>query len=189
MIFIGSKEERLVKQLRNENNGAMQEFYSLYADYLTGVCSRYIVNDEDIKDVLQDSLVSIFSNIRSFDYRGAGSLQAWAAKIVVNQSLKFLKEKKRNEFASLDWDIVDEAEQDDPPISDVPPEVIHRMVCELPTGYRTVFNLYVFENKSHKEIADLLGIKKDTSCSQFSRAKNLLIKKITDYYKLKQNSR
>jgi RNA polymerase sigma-70 factor (ECF subfamily) len=63
------------------------------------------------------------------------------------------------------------------------------MIRELPVGYRTVFCLYVFEDKSHQEIADLLGIKKDTSCSQFSRAKNLLAKKITAYNNSKQHSR
>lgn len=189
MIFIGNKEELLVKQLRSGSSSAMREFYSLYADCLAGVCSRYIVDEEDLKDVFQDSLISIFTSIHGFNYRGTGSLQAWATKIVVNQSLKFLKEKKRTELTSLEWEVVAEIEEEDPPISNVPPEIIHRLVCELPTGYRTVFNLYVFENKSHQEIADLLGIKKDTSCSQFSRAKNLLTKKLTDYYKSQQHSR
>ena len=82
--------------------------------------------------------------------------------------------------------MTDEPEDEDPPVSNVPPDVLHRMICELPTGYRTVFNLYVFEDKSHKEIAELLGIKKDTSASQLSRAKNLLAKKIREYINLNQ---
>ena len=63
------------------------------------------------------------------------------------------------------------------------------MVRDLPIGYRTVFNLYVFEDKSHQEIAHLLGIKKDSSCSQLSRAKSLLAKKITAYLNSKQHPR
>jgi RNA polymerase sigma-70 factor (ECF subfamily) len=77
--------------------------------------------------------------------------------------------------------VPDVPEEDDPPISDVPPDVIHSMVSQLPTGYRMVFNLYVFENKSHREIASLLGIKEKSSASQLSRAKNLLAKMIRQY--------
>ena len=81
----------------------------------------------------------------------------------------------------LDREVPDVPEEDDPPISDVPPDVIHSMVSQLPTGYRMVFNLYVFENKSHREIASLLGIKEKSSASQLSRAKNLLAKMIRQY--------
>jgi len=186
-FFIGNKEERLAKRLQGGENDALRDFYALYADYLTGVCARYITDDEDLKDVFQDSLVQIISHIKDFRYRGAGSLQAWATRIVVNQSLKFLKERKQHDLERLNWDVADEEEEEDPPVRDIPPEVLQRMIRELPTGYRTVFNLYVFENKSHQEIAQLLGIQKDTSCSQFSRAKNLLAKKITAYNPTKQH--
>jgi RNA polymerase sigma-70 factor (ECF subfamily) len=81
----------------------------------------------------------------------------------------------------LDCEVPDIPEDDDPPISDVPPDVIHSMVSQLPTGYRMVFNLYVFENKSHREIASLLGIKEKSSASQLCRAKNLLAKMIRQY--------
>lgn len=177
----------MAKRLRSGKPGALQEFYSLYADYLTGVCSRYIADRDDLKDVIQDSLVSIVRNIGSFEYRGAGSLQAWATRIIINQSLKFLKSNKRHEFARLDRDLPDEAEEDDPPLADIPPEVIHQMVSELPTGYRTVFNLFVFEDKSHREIAGLLGIKPDTSASQLHKAKNLLARRIREYKQQKED--
>lgn len=188
-FFIGNKEERLARQLRDGDRGALKDFYTLYADYLTAVCARYITDDEDLKDVLQDSLVNIITHIQNFNYQGAGSLQAWASRIVVNESLKHLKKKHQGELTRLDCDIPDEAEGDDPFVRDIPPKVFQQMIRELPVGYRTVFCLYVFEDKSHQEIADLLGIKKDTSCSQFSRAKNLLAKKITAYNNSKQHSR
>ena len=94
-----------------------------------------------------------------------------------------------HDFERLDRDVTDEQEEEDPTILDIPPEVFQQMIQELPIGYRTVFNLYVFENKSHQEIAELLGIKKDTSCSQFSRAKNLLAKKIKEFNNSKNRSR
>jgi RNA polymerase sigma-70 factor (ECF subfamily) len=75
----------------------------------------------------------------------------------------------------------EESEEDDPPIAEIPPDVILEMLSRLPTGYRTVLNLYVFEGKSHQEIAVLLGIRKDSSASQLHRARNLLVKMIKEY--------
>ena len=181
MSNTGNIEESIAKRLRNGDNGAMREFYSLYAGYLTGVCSRYVTDDDDMKDVFQESLIHIITHIADFSYRGNGSLKAWATKIVVNESLRFLRDTKRHELMLLDREVPDVPEDDDPPINDVPPDVIHRMVSQLPTGYRMVFNLYVFENKSHREIAALLGIKEKSSASQLSRAKNLLAKMIRQY--------
>lgn len=188
-FFIGNKEERLAKRLQGGEKDALKDFYSLYAEYLTAVCARYVTDEEDLKDVFQDALVQILSHISEFNYRGAGSLQAWVSRIAVNQSLKYLRERHQNELARLSWDVPDEEENDDPPINDIPPEVLQEMIRQLPTGYRTVFNLYVFENKSHQEIAQILGISTNTSCSQFSRAKNLLVKKITAYNNSKQQPR
>ena len=185
----GNEEERLAGRLRNGDGDAMREFYSLYGGHLAKVCTRYIADSEDVKDVFQDSLIRIFSRAKDFTYRGPGSLLAWATKLAVNESLKFLQARKRHELILLTHDVPDEPEEEDPSVSDLPPEVFHRIVRELPTGYRTVFNLYVFEEKSHQEIADLLGIKKDTSSSQFSRAKKLIAKKIREYYNSKRDPR
>ena len=78
----------MVKRLRNGENGAMREFYSLYADLLATLCSRYIPDEDDMKDVFQESLIRIFTHIADFSYQGAGSLRAWASRIVINESLK-----------------------------------------------------------------------------------------------------
>ena len=179
MVFIGNEEKRLVKRLQDGDKSAAREFYSHYATYLAGVCSRYIADEEDLKDVFQNSLVHIFSHIPDFEYRGAGSLKAWATKVVVNESLKFLRTKARHELLQLKDDVADE--DGDPPISDIPPDAIHQMLGRLPTGYRTVLNLYVFEGKSHREIASLLGIKEDSSASQLHRARMLLARMIKEY--------
>ena len=69
----------------------METFYTLYAERLAGVCSRYIVDQEDLKDVFQDALLSIITHIGEFEYRGDGSLLAWAKRIVVNEALRFLR--------------------------------------------------------------------------------------------------
>ena len=182
-------EQRLVKRLRNGENGAMEEFYSQYAPYLKAVCSRYITDKEDAKDVFQNALVRILTHTKEYQYQGQGSLRAWATRIVVHEALRFLNNKKRHELTTWDDDMMNGVEEDDPPIEDIPPEVIQQMVRRLPTGYRTVFNLYVFEDKSHQEIASLLGISVGTSSSQLCRAKNLLADMIREYKDKNQSPR
>ena len=182
MLFIGnSDEQRLVEQLRNGDNGAMEAFYSQYAPYLKGVCLRYVPDKEAAKDVFQNALVRMITHTAEFRYRGQGSLQGWATRIVVNEALRYLRDNKRHELTAWDGDITELPEEDDPPIRDIPPEVIHQMVRQLPTGYRTVFNLYVIEEKSHEEIASLLGISTGTSTSQLHRARRLLAGMIEQY--------
>ena len=178
--FIGNEEQRLVKRLQEGDKTAAREFYTRYGGSLAGVCVRYISDEEDVKDVIQNALVHIFSHITDFKYRGKGSLEAWVVRIAVNESLKFLRTKDQQELLQPDYDIVDESD-DDLSISDIPPDIIRQMLNRLPTGYRTVLNLYVFEGKSHKEIATLLGIKKDSSASQFHKAKKMLAQMIRKY--------
>ena len=178
--FIGNEEQRLVKRLQEGDKTAAREFYTRYGGSLAGVCVRYIADEEDVKDVIQNALVHIFSHITDFKYRGNGSLEAWVVRIAVNESLKFLRTKVQYELLQPDYDIIDDSE-DDPSVRDIPPDILREMLNRLPTGYRTVLNLYVFEGKSHQEIARLLGIKKDSSASQLLRAKSLLAQMIRKY--------
>ena len=100
-------------------------------------------------------------------------------RIVANESINHLKRQDRLTF--LDEANVETPEEEPPDINVVPLEEINRMIAALPTGYRVVFNQYVFEHKSHKEIAHMLGIKEDSSASQLLRAKRLLAKMINQY--------
>ena len=142
---------------------------------LAGVCVRYIADEEDVKDVIQNALVHIFSHITDFKYRGSGSLEAWVVRIAVNESLKFLRTKIQYELLQPDYDVIDDS-YDDLSVCDIPSDILRKM-----PGYRTVLNLYVFEGKSHQEIARLLGIKKDSSASQLLRAKSMLAQMIRKY--------
>ncbi len=180
-IGTGDRERRLVKRMRSGDAGALQDFYALYSGSMSSVCGRYITDRDDMKDVLQECLIRIAEKIADFEYRGPGSLRAWVTRIVINQSLKYLKTRQAHEFARLDYDLPEEPEETEPPLNDIPPEVIYQMIRELPAGYRTIFNLYVFEEKSHQEIAELLGIKPTTSASQLFKAKNLLARRIREY--------
>jgi RNA polymerase sigma-70 factor (ECF subfamily) len=188
-IGYSNDEQRLAEQIRNGDNGAMREFCSLYVPHLKAVCTRYVTDSEDASDVLQETLISIVTHISDFHYLGQGSLKAWATRIAVNESLNFIRRNRRRELMFQEQYIGDIAEEEDPPIEDIPPEVIQQMVRQLPTGYRTVFNLYVFEDKSHQEIAQLLGTSVKTSISQLHKAKNLLAQMIQTYHDNKRNAR
>ena len=159
----------------------MKALYDRYAGFLTAVCSRYIENKEDVKDLMQDSFIRIFSSIGSFEYRGEGSLKAWMSRIVINNTLKYIRDNIQKGMISIDEDIPDVPDEEIPEISEIPPSLIQEMIRRLPEGYRTVFNLFVFEGKRHKEIAMLLGIKENSSASQLHRAKALLAGWIREY--------
>ena len=186
-----NKEHKLLLQIVQGNKTAMKKFYEENAGYLTAVCSRYISNREDVKDVLQESFIKIFKAIDKFKFRGAGSLRAWSARIVVNESLQHIKANDKMQLTTLpSWDLPDMAENHEPDFEDIPTSAILEMIQSLPLGYRTVFNLYVLEEKSHKEIASILNIAESTSASQYHRAKGMLVKEIELYrLKLKQNER
>ncbi len=173
-------EQEIVCNILDGDISAKRHLYCQFAPYLTGVCSRYIAGTEDVRDVIHDSFLKIFSTIRSFEFRGPGSLKAWMTKIVVNESLKFIKSTCRFALVELtdnDEDIPDET----PDIDGIPLSELHRMIRELPVGYRTILNLFVFEELSHKEIAKTLNITESTSASQFHRAKKMLSEKIKQY--------
>lgn len=161
------------------------------------VCMRYLANREAAQDVLQESFIKIFTSISRFNYRGEGSLKAWLTRLTANESVNWLrKEHSKNEWTGL---MEEEssgflaADEEAFAAGDVEPDVgnlsmaeLQRLIEELPAGYRAVFNMFVFEQRSHKEIAALLGIKENTSASQLLRAKKTLARKIEELIKQKR---
>lgn len=148
---------------------------------MLAVCYRYVGDIDEAHDVLHDGFIKIFSN---FTFRGECSLATWMTRVMMTQSIYYLRRKQRfNQLIVSDDhlpDVVDEAETAESG-SQLSEEILMQFVAELPDGCRTVFNLYVFEEKSHKEIARLLHIKEHSSTSQLHRAKSLLAKRIKEY--------
>lgn len=177
-------EEKLIERLRAGDAAAAEQLYRQHARYLTAVCSRYLANDEDVKDVLQEAFLKVFSTIGRFRYQGEGSLRAWMTRIAINESIDLLKAKQRMPLDDLSDSLLGMPDEP-PPTEQVPADVLHRLVRELPEGYRLVFNLYVMEGKSHREIASMLGIKEGTSASQLYKAKATLATKINQYIREK----
>ena len=177
------QEQELVRLCKEKDTKAQKTIYELYSPYMLGVCLRYIPQREIAEDILHDGFIKVFSSFDKFQWRGNGSLKAWIARIMVNMSIEHLRKQKT-------WNSIDdykELQNEEPPCEDdvnkVPKEVLLKYISELPPGYRSVFNLYIFEEKSHKEIADILGINEKSSSSQLLRAKQYLMKKLTEYLK------
>ncbi len=148
---------------------------------MLAVCYRYTGDMDEAHDVLHDGFIKIFSN---FTFRGECSLATWMTRVMMTQAIDYLRRKQRftQLVVSEDQlpDVIDEASVAESG-SGLSEEVLMKFVAELPDGCRTVFNLYVFEEKSHKEIARLLHIKEHSSTSQLFRAKYLLAKRIKEY--------
>lgn len=174
-------EKSLLEAILQGKRTAMRRLYERYSGYAMAVGLRYIPDRDAVQDVLQDSFVKVFAAIDRFGYRGEGSLKAWVMRIVANESLNYLKQNQRLQFVDEMPDVADEDEDVD--VKNIPMSVVMQMIQQLPAGYRTVFNQFVFEEKSHREIASDLGIKESTSASQYFRAKNLLAKMIQEYSK------
>jgi len=164
-----------------EGNRRMQEeLYRRFSPRMYGVCLRYASNAEEAEDILQEGFIKVFKKLGSF--RGDGSFEGWVRRIFVNTAIEQFRrkryllpvtEKEENTIEGKYFSILDELAEKD----------ILALVQELSPGYRTVFNMYVVEGYTHKEIADMLGISEGTSKSQLSRAKVILqdmVKKFID---------
>ena len=161
--------------------------YDQYAPLLLGLCLRYCGRKEDAEDVLHEGFIKILKSIEGFRKRENGSFEGWMKRIMVNTALNFLRSRSREKMLILaDTQVFPdpgpESEAECSTLPDLSREQIMELVCSLPTGYRTVFNLYVFEDYSHKEIADALGCSESTSKSQLSKARAMLRTKIEMKY-------
>lgn len=163
-----------------QNDAASQrELYSKYSPKMLAVCYRFAQSREDAEDMLQEGFIKIFSQIHTFQNKGA--FEGWIRKIIVHTCINFLKKYRRlNE--SLDLDHASQIQvKEESIISLMQGKQIIECVRLLPVGYRTVLNLYAIEGFSHREIGNLLEIGESTSRSQYTRAKvmleNILIKK------------
>lgn len=179
-------EQQLLSNILGGDRDAMRRLYDRYAGYTMATALRYIPDRDRAADVVQDAFVKILTSISSsFNFRGEGSLRAWVTRVTANQALDLLKKESRtHQLLTTEADLQPEQLQnlpdDEPDVGRLSPETLTALIAKLPPGYRAVLNLHVFEGHSHNEIAALLGIKPDTSASQFLRAKRMLAKMINE---------
>lgn len=189
-------EQQLSNLCTKGDRNARKILYELYAEHMLGICMRYVADKGTAQDLLHDGFIKIFSSFHKFTWRGGGSLKAWMSRIMINMAIEHLRKVKNNGLVFddgkgllLGGSTENEeklglySEPDPDKVSLIPQNVLMTFVAELPSGYRTVLNLFIFEGKSHKEIAQMLGINEKSSSSQLLRAKNALAKRINEYIK------
>ncbi|TYR34432.1 RNA polymerase sigma factor [Sphingobacterium phlebotomi] len=157
------------------NRKAQFQLYQTLSGRMFGVCLRYAQHESEAEEILQAGFIKVFTKGQLFDNKG--SLEGWIRKIMVNTAIELHRNKSRHSFESLtdDYPVVDSRSRSD---ENLRYKDLLTMVTELPLGYRTVFNLYVIEGYSHKEIAQMLSISEGNSKSQLSRARQWLKEKL-----------
>lgn len=179
-------DSQVIAACKKQNRSAQRVLYESYAPKMMAVCLRYCQNDETARDLLHDGFLQVFTQIGS--YSGKGSFEGWLRKIFVNLALEnYRQEKKKFNFLSDytkdEADFLDTPEDDSLDVGDIPRQELLNIIHQMPEGYRTVFNLVIFEDASHKEIASMLGITENASRSQYFRAKTILQKKVQSILK------
>ncbi|MET0637814.1 MAG: sigma-70 family RNA polymerase sigma factor [Chitinophagaceae bacterium] len=175
-----TSESDLIIGCIDGNRRMQEELYRRFSPRMYGVCLRYAGNAEEAEDILQEGFIKVYKKLSSF--RSEGSFEGWIRRIFVNTAIEHFRRKKylqpvtEKEEASIEGNYLsildDLAERD-----------ILELVRQLSPGYRTVFNMYVVEGYTHKEIGEIMGISEGTSKSQLSRAKVILqemVKKFID---------
>lgn len=162
------------------NRVAQKELYEAYKVNLYVLCQRYFLDIEDAKDALQEGFVKVFRDLHQYDDQ-KGHVSSWIKKIFINTCLEKLRKKKIDFQQIQDFD--QGAVYESGILSDLNMKDLTKMIQNLPTGYRTVFNLYVIEGFNHQEIADKLGISENTSKTQLMKAKNMLRNKLEEVFK------
>ncbi|MBS1681619.1 MAG: RNA polymerase sigma factor [Bacteroidetes bacterium] len=172
-----TKENELIEGCLRQNRQAQQALYQRYAGKMYALCCRYVKDRMEAEDVLVMSFTKIFEKISQ--YKGDGSFEGWIRRVVVNQSLTYLR---KNKSMYLETDIEEAAFEPDfqKLENQLEAEDLMKLIEELPVGYRTVFNLYAIDGYNHQEIAEQLGVSENTSKSQLSRARALLQKRLIE---------
>lgn len=170
----------------NSNHEWKRELYLKYVEKVYTLCRRFSDCDERARDFTQECFMEIFKNFHKYD-ADKGDLGGWIYVVSRNHVLKMIKTEKRLGLIFTDdlSYIPDEKAEELPDLPDE--EALIGAIQSLPDGYRNVINLYVFENRSHEEVAEIMGINPSTSRSQYARAKKLLKRKLqTEIYVRKE---
>lgn len=180
-------EEQLLADCRKKKPQAQKALYERFASKMLAVCHRYINDRDEAEHVMIGGMVKVFEKLDQFQEEG--SLEGWIRRIMVTQSLMYIRKHKN---MSLQVEV--EKAETEPDYQTLERSLeaadLMQIIGELPVGYRTVFNLYAIEGYNHKEIADMLGINENTSKSQLSRARKYLQSRLLDLQEkeLKQDS-
>jgi RNA polymerase sigma factor (sigma-70 family) len=168
-------EDKLIKDCLSGDRHAQYELYQRFSGVLFGICLRYTRNRAEAQDLLQEAFIRIFAKLESFGFKG--SFEGWLKRLVINQAINFRRDNLKHLFVNSYADPPELMNDDDSEpfsASSISGDRLLQMVQSLPDGYRLVFNMYVFENLPHLQIAEMLEISENTSKTQLMKARNKL---------------
>ena len=161
--------KKLLKKCQNNDRRAQKELFYRYSGYAMSVALRYADSNEQAQDIVQESMIRVFHNLNALQQKHEGGFMSWMRMITVREAIRWMK--KQNRYTQLDDAAVTLSFDLDEVDNTFIREELLRCLRKLPEGYRIVFNLYVLEEYSHKEISEMLGITESASRSQLSRAR------------------
>ena len=167
-------EKELIHGCKKGDRLCQKQLFDSYSRAMFLLCLRYLKHEQDAEEIMLNGFYKFLNSIDKFVYGGKGSIGAWMKRIMVNECLMFLRSKK--EIKIVDESYAAEVALNEELIINMNAEEIFKLVMALPTGYRTIFNLFVIEGYTHKEIAMELGITEGTSKSQLNKARAMLQK-------------
>jgi RNA polymerase sigma factor (sigma-70 family) len=168
-------ERDLIKGCLQEDRHCQEVLFHRYAGKMLTVCRRYARHELEAEDLLQDAFIKVYDNLEKFKFKG--SFEGWIRRIVINTALKnYQKSSYKKERIGLES--YDDRPIDPDAVAHLQEEELLKLIHKLPDGYRMVFNLYVIEGFSHKEISEIMEIGESTSRSQLVKARNMLKKQI-----------
>lgn len=174
-------EKELISLCLQGDGKAYKELFHLHSKKMMALCYRFARDRNESEDILQEGFVRIFSKLHL--YSGEGSFEAWMRRVFVNTALKY-KQKHITKHSFTELDHVHIFDNTPDALDDLSQEEILKLVQQLPAGYKIVFNLYVIEGYSHKEIAESLNIGESTSRSQLVKARAMLKHKLLNLRKM-----
>lgn len=178
-----ARETELIEGCRRKDRSAQKSIYEQMAGKMLSVCCRYVKNRMEAEDVLVTSFMKVFDKIDQ--YKNEGSFEGWVRRIVVNESLTYLR-KNKSMYIETELEEADRQPDLNKVDNTLEADDLLKLVSELPAGYKIVFNMYAIDGYSHKEIAGHLGISENTSKSQLSRARNQLQMRLLELEKFIQ---
>lgn len=170
-------EQDLIAGCKKKDPRCQKLLFTTYAPKMLGVCRRYVDSLDTAEDILQDGFIKVFQKIDT--YTGEGAFGGWIRRVFVTTALEHLRQNKAMQF-NVSLDDINEIQADAgiSVLSRLTVDDLMKCIAELPMGYRTIFNLYAIEGYSHKEIAEMLNIKENSSQSQLVRARKVLQEKV-----------
>lgn len=179
VINLHQDEKDLILQAAENNRHAQHQIYSKFSPKMLSVCRQYVKDVHQAEDIMITAFMKVFTNLKNFENKG--SFEGWIRRIMVNESISFIRAQKRVSFLEDEYYREESFNNIE---SNLSVDDIQSLIDSLPDGYKMIFNLYAIEGYKHKEIAEMLGINEGTSKSQLSHARKMLqeqINKLKNY--------